>query len=285
MSALHAIDVVPYAVPFFVLTIVIEMVWARRHDPAAYEPRDTLASLLMGLGSTVAGGIVAGAIVLISAWLFAHRVVTIPAAWFGNPWALAGLWIGVFVLDDANYYAFHRSAHRVRWFWASHVNHHSSQHYNLSTALRQPVIEMLWAWVLWLPLVWFGFHPVAVALAAGLNLLYQFWIHTESVRSCGVFERFMNTPSHHRAHHGSNPRYIDKNYGGWLIVWDKLFGSFEPEHADDPVRYGLVHNIDTYHPLKVITHEWRYMLRQAWRAKGLRRKLAWVFGPPEYAGN
>ena len=141
---------------------------------------------------------------------------------------------------------------------------------------------MVWVWVLWLPLTFIGFHPVAVALMAGLNLLYQFWIHTESVRRIGVLETVLNTPSHHRVHHGSNPEYIDRNYGGWLIVWDRLFGTFTPETV--PVRYGLVRNIDTHNPLRVITHEWAYLLRQAWHAKGWRSKLGWVFGPPEYTG-
>lgn len=268
------------AIPYFLLAIGYEVVVLRRAGRAQYRGyawRDSAASMTLGVLNLVVRALMAVLIAAVSMRVYEYRLLDLsPLLW----WTWPLLWLA----EDFTFYWYHRASHRVRFMWADHVNHHSSQHYNLSTALRQPVIEMVWVWVLWLPLVWIGFHPVAVALAAGLNLLYQFWIHTESVRSCGVFERFMNTPSHHRAHHGSNPRYIDKNYGGWLIVWDRLFGTFEPEHADDPVRYGLVHNIDTHHPLKVITHEWAYMLRQAWRAKGLRNKLGWVFGPPEYAG-
>ena len=284
MTMTHAIDVVPYAVPFFVLTIVIEMIWAARRDPTAYEPRDTLASLLMGLGSTVAGGIVAGAIVLASGQLYAHRIVTIPDAWFGNPWALAALWLGVFVLDDANYYAFHRSAHRVRWFWASHVNHHSSQHYNLSTALRQswtgfPALSF--AFRIWPALL--GVPPAMLLTVGGINLVYQFWIHTEAVdRMPRWFEAVMNTPSHHRVHHATNPRYLDRNYAGVFIVWDRLFGTFQPELAEEPVHYGLVHQLGTFSLATIAFHEWAGIARDLWRAPW-RAKGGYLLGPPGWS--
>lgn len=284
MTALHAIDVVPYAVPFFVGSVVIEMIWAARRDPTAYEPRDTLASLLMGLGSTVFGGIYAGAIVIAAGLLFAHRLVSIPDAWFGNPWALAGLWLGVFVLDDANYYAFHRSAHRVRWFWASHVNHHSSQHYNLSTALRQswtgfPALSF--AFRIWPALL--GVPPAMLLTVGGINLVYQFWIHTEAVdRMPRWFEAVMNTPSHHRVHHATNPRYLDRNYAGVFIVWDRLFGTFQPELAEEPVHYGLVHQLGTFALTTIAFHEWAAIARDLWRAPW-RAKPGYLFGPPGWS--
>ncbi len=266
------------AIPYFLIAMGYEILVLRTAKAAhlkGYDWRDSAVSITLGVFSLVARALTIVLVAAVSFAIYDYRLFELsPMLW----WTWPLLWLA----EDFTFYWYHRASHRTRFMWADHVNHHSSQHYNLSTALRQPVFEMLWTWVLWLPLVLIGFHPIAVALVSGLNLLYQFWIHTESVQRCGVFERFMNTPSHHRAHHGSNPEYIDKNYGGWLIVWDKWFGTFAPETV--PVRYGLVHNISTYNPFKVITHEWAFMLRQAWQAKGLKRKLGWVFGPPEYVG-
>ena len=258
--AAGGLDVVPFAVPCFVLAIVVEMIWARARDPAAYEPRDTRASLLMGLGSTIAGALVAGVIALGAGWLYAHRLATVPVAWWS--------WITLFVLDDANYYGFHRAAHRVRWFWASHVNHHSSQHYNLSTALRQtwtgfPALGF--AFRIWPALV--GFAPGMILTVGGINLVYQFWIHTEAIGLMPRwYEAVMNTPSHHRVHHATNPRYLDRNYAGVFIVWDRLFGTFQPELGEDPVRYGIVRQLGTFGLATIAFHEWAAIARDVWRA-------------------
>jgi sterol desaturase/sphingolipid hydroxylase (fatty acid hydroxylase superfamily) len=259
-AAVTGLDIVPFAVPLFVLAIVIEMVWAARHAPGAYEPADTLTSLLMGLGSTVIGGLFAGLIAIAAGWLYAHRLATLPVVWW--------TWIAVFVLDDFNYYVFHRLAHRVRWFWAAHVNHHSSQHYNLSTALRQtwtgfPALSF--AFRIWPALA--GVAPGMLLTVAAINLVYQFWIHTEAIgRMPRWFEAVMNTPSHHRVHHATNPRYLDRNYAGVFIVWDRLFGSFQPERDDDPVRYGIVYQLGTFAIGTVAFHEWRAIARDLWRA-------------------
>ncbi|QIM22350.1 sterol desaturase family protein [Phycicoccus sp. HDW14] len=156
---------------------------------------------------------------------------------------------------DAIYYWNHRFNHESRWLWAMHVVHHSSERYNLSTALRQPVAEGLTMRVPYGLLALVGVRPSVIENARALNLIYQFWIHTEAVRSIGWLEKVLNTPSHHRVHHGSNSRYLDRNHGSILIVWDKLFGTFEEE--DEPVVYGLTKNIGTYNPAVIATHEWR----------------------------
>jgi len=266
-------DIVPLAVPLFVLAIVVEMIWAARHAPTAYEPGDTLTSLLMGLGSTVIGALVVGLIALVAGWLYAHRLATVPPMW----WA----WIAVFVLDDFNYYLFHRAAHRVRWFWASHVNHHTSQHYNLSTALRQtwtgfPAFSF--AFRVWPAL--FGVAPGMLLTVGAINLVYQFWVHTEAIgRMPRWFEAVMNTPSHHRVHHATNPRYLDRNYAGVFIVWDRLLGTFQAERADDPVRYGVVHQLGTFSLWTVAFHEWLAIIRDMWRAP-LSAKLGYLWRQP-----
>jgi sterol desaturase/sphingolipid hydroxylase (fatty acid hydroxylase superfamily) len=156
---------------------------------------------------------------------------------------------------DAVYYWNHRLNHESRWLWAMHVVHHSSEHYNLSTALRQPVAEGLTMSVPYGLLALAGVRPSVIENARAVNLIYQFWIHTEAIRSIGWLEHVLNTPSHHRVHHGSNSRYLDRNHGSILIVWDRLFGTFERE--DEPVVYGLTTNIESYNPAVIATHEWR----------------------------
>lgn len=267
---------VDYAVPAFVLLIIAEMAWARFKAPEKYEPKDTLTSLLFGFGSTVAGAATGALIFGLSVWLYQFRAITIPFAW----WA----WIACFVIDDFAYYVFHRTAHRVRWFWASHVNHHSSQHYNLSTALRQTWTGFIAGSFLFrLPLMLIGFHPAMVFFVGGINLIYQFWIHTEAIgRLPRWLEAVMNTPSHHRVHHATNPRYLDANYAGVFIVWDRMFGSFTPEVDDEPIRYGIVKQLGTFNLLWSVFHEWVGIARDLVTAP-LGTKLGYLFGPPGWS--
>ncbi len=253
-------DPVTVAIPGFVVLVLVEMLIAKRRDATRYCPRDTLTSLLLGLGSTVAGVLAGGAVFALATWVHGFRLFDIGWAWY---W-----FVVAFVLDDLAYYVFHRSAHRVRLFWASHVVHHSSQHYNLSTALRQTWTGFFSLGFLFrLPLFLIGFPPAMIFFVAGLNLVYQFWIHTEAVgRMPRWFEAVMNTPSHHRVHHGANPRYLDRNYAGVFIVWDRLFGTFEPENEGERVRYGLVHDLGSFNVLWAAFHEWAGIARDLWRA-------------------
>lgn len=270
-------DPVQYAVPAFILLILAEMLVARMRDRRRYEPRDTLTSLLLGFGSTIAGVIVGGAVYAAMAWLYQFRLFTIGWQWY---WFVA-----CFVIDDLAYYAFHRSAHRVRWFWASHVIHHSSQHYNLSTALRQTWTGFIsLSFIFRLPLVLLGFHPAMILFVGGINLIYQFWIHTEAVgRMPKWFEAVMNTPSHHRVHHAINPQYLDSNYAGVFIVWDRVFGSFVPEQADDRPVYGIVKQLGGFNLLWAAFHEWMGIAKDVWSAPGLANKLRYAVMPPGWS--
>ncbi|MGB7406286.1 MAG: sterol desaturase family protein, partial [Pacificimonas sp.] len=226
-------DPVQLAIPAFVALIVAELVWVRVKGRRAghYEWRDTATSLLMGLGSTVSGVLFGGFLVAIALFAAQYRVVDLGWAWW--------VWILCILADDLAYYAFHRAAHRVRWFWASHVVHHSSQHYNLSTALRQTwtgTISLTFLFSLPLFLI---FEPAMVFFVSAVNLVYQFWIHTESVKRLPRWiEAIFNTPSHHRVHHATNPECLDRNYAGMFIIWDKMFGTFQPEPEAEPLRYG-----------------------------------------------
>jgi sterol desaturase/sphingolipid hydroxylase (fatty acid hydroxylase superfamily) len=267
---------VDYAVPVFVLMVIAEVIWSKFRAPERYELHDTLVSLLFGLGSSVAGILAGGATFAIGLWAYDLRIATIPFAW----WA----WILCFVLDDLAYYVFHRAAHRVRWFWAAHVNHHSSQHYNLSTALRQTWTGFFAITFMFrLPIVFLGFHPAMVLFVGAVNLIYQFWIHTETIgRLPRWFEAVFNTPSHHRVHHGTNPRYLDRNYAGVFIIWDKMFGTFEDELDDDPVRYGIVRQLGSFNLLWSMFHEWIGIFQDLWSAPWS-AKAGYLFGPPGWS--
>ena len=190
-------------------------------------------------------------------------------------------WTAAIAGWDFIYYWNHRFMHEVRALWAIHVVHHSSERYNLSTALRQPVADVLGTFVPYSLLALFGIQPSLIEDARGINLLYQYWFHTDTIRTLGPAEQVLNTPSHHRVHHGSNRRYIDRNHGSIFIVWDKLFGTFEPE--GEPVVYGLTKNLNTFNPLRVAAHEHYEMLRDVFRSDNWRDRLSFVFRGPGWA--
>lgn len=182
---------------------------------------------------------------------------------------------------DFLYYWNHRLSHESRWLWAVHVAHHSSEHYNLSTALRQPVAEGLTLSIPYGLLALLGVRPELVEQARGINLIYQFWIHTEAVNRIGWLEKVLNTPSHHRVHHGSNRQYLDRNHGSILILWDRLFGTFEEE--DEPVVYGLTRNINSFNPLRIATHEWRDILADVAGSATWSDRLSYLLRGPGWA--
>jgi sterol desaturase/sphingolipid hydroxylase (fatty acid hydroxylase superfamily) len=188
---------------------------------------------------------------------------------------------GAIAAWDFIYYWNHRFMHESRWLWAIHVVHHSSERYNLSTALRQPVADVLGAFVPYGTLSLMGFRPDVIETARGVNLLYQYWIHTETIPKLGPIEEVFNTASHHRVHHGSNKQYLDRNHGSILIIWDRLFGTFERE--DEPVRYGLTKNIGTFNPLLIASHEHRDILRDVAHSDNWRDRLSFMFRGPGWA--
>lgn len=271
-------DPILWAIPGFILLVIAEMIYGRLTGKTRFEPRDTAASLVMGLGNTVSGLVLGGIVV---AWfVFVEQFALLDISW-------AWYWFVIaFVLDDFVYYWSHRWAHTVRWWWADHVVHHSSQHYNLSTALRQPWLNPLTLKFIFLGswLVLIGFPPAMIAFVAAFNLIYQFWIHTEAIKRLPApIEWLMNTPSHHRVHHATNPRYLDRNYAGVFIIWDRLFGTFEPETDAEEIRYGIVRNLGTHNPLTICLHEWWGIIKDVRSARSLRDALGYWLGPPGWS--
>jgi len=267
-------NLVLYAIPVFVIAVVIEAAWLRgRPAVMGYETRDTAASLTMGLLSVIVSGFAKLLSIPLFAVVYDHRIADIGSAWW--------TWIVLLFAEDLCYYWFHRVHHEVRVFWACHVNHHSSRYFNLSTALRQPLLTPLTGPLFWTPLPLIGFPPWMVLTAQAWSLLYQFWLHTEAVDRLGPLEWVMNTPSHHRVHHGNNVGYLDKNHGGIFIIWDRLFGTFAPE--TERVVYGLTKDITTFHPLRIAFHELAAIGRDLSRAPGLSAKLGYVVAPPGWS--
>ena len=262
-----------YAVPAFIALLVVESVLTARRRVRGYEIKDTFASLAMGVGNVLVSFVSKGWSYLVFAGAASFRIAEIELTW----WTLPVL----IVCEDFCYYWFHRAHHEVRCLWAAHVNHHSSTRYNLSTALRQSWTTPITGPIFWAPLAIVGFDPVAILTAQSISLIYQFWIHTELIDRMGPLEAVLNTPSHHRVHHGSNVQYLDRNYAGILIVWDRLFRSFEQE--GEPVKYGLTKNIRTFHPVKIAFHEWAAILRDVRRSESLAQAFGYVFQPPGWS--
>lgn len=274
-------ELIIYAIPFFFLFMGIEFLALRHaahdheHGPEeaaaiGYELKDTGTSLSMGLGHVF----IAGAWKLVAIAILAALYTISPFALSPSDW---WVWVLLFFADDLAFYCYHRSHHRIRLFWASHVVHHSSEHYNLSTALRQDWSPFTGS-MFWMPLGLF-FEPWMIVLAMSWNLLFQFTLHTEAIDKLPrPIEFIFNTPSHHRVHHGSQEQYLDRNYAGILILWDRLFGSFEPE--GERVRYGLTTNIETFHPVKVAYGEFANIWRDVKAADSWRHRLNYAFRGP-----
>jgi sterol desaturase/sphingolipid hydroxylase (fatty acid hydroxylase superfamily) len=281
LAALESFDkelIITFAVPGFVLLILIEMVVVRFAHRGRYDVKDSATSLMMGFGNQIAGILFGVFAVLSLFWVYQFRLFELGWTW--------PVLVACFFAEDLAYYWFHRIAHERRFFWASHIVHHSSQHYNLTTALRQTWTGVLGLnFIFWLPLVLIGFPPGMVLMFQGFSLVYQFWIHTETIGRMGPLEWVMNTPSHHRVHHAINAKYLDANYAGVLIIWDRLFGSFVPEDDKEQPRYGIVSQLGTFNPFRVAFHEWAGIFRDVGNAKSPREVLGYVFGPPGWSAD
>jgi sterol desaturase/sphingolipid hydroxylase (fatty acid hydroxylase superfamily) len=274
------IPYITYAVPFFFLLIGVELavaLWARKNY---YRLHDSISDLSCGsieqlIGIFLKGLLFAG---YQGTYHYATRaginLVDVTAYSPGGKWAAA---IVLFLGVDCAYYWFHRIAHEYNAPWAGHVVHHSSEDYNLAVALRQGSFQGLFSWVFYLPLALVGFPPSWFAATLSFNLLYQFWIHTRAIGKLGPLEWVLNTPSHHRVHHARNPKYLDKNYAGTLIIWDRIFGTFKAEE-EEPV-YGLTKPLNSWNPLWANLHVWRDLCRDAWLAPRLLDKLLIWFMP------
>jgi alkylglycerol monooxygenase len=259
------------AIPVFALLIAVEAYYAARREDE-YDGRDAWTNIALGFGSVLFGAVFS----FIQAFFYESALTFAPYQMPMNTW---WAWAILLVADDFAYYWFHRVSHEMRFFWNFHVVHHSSNQYNLSVAVRQSWFSGVAHWIFYVPLAFLGFPFWAFVTMHGLNLIYQFWIHTEYVKKLpAIFEFILNTPSHHRVHHGVNNPYLDKNYGGIFIIWDRLFGTFVAE-TEKP-RYGIIKPIHSYNWLWINTHGWAEMLAAMRTKKTFFGKLRCVFGSP-----
>lgn len=248
-----------------------------KNDPRLMDAGEAVRNFMLGAGYQVTELLFAGLIAFpVYALAYRHRLLDIELSWATG----ALLW----VLTDFCFYWFHRTSHRVRWFWCAHVTHHSSERMNFSTAMRQNATNIFnGGWLFYVPLAFVGFNPVWIGICYALSLVYQFFIHTTLVgRLHPAIEYVFNTPAHHRVHHASNPGYIDTNYGGVFIVFDRMFGTFAAERADRPIAYGITRPVHTRSLIVSWTHEYVDMLRDMLAPGTLRERLKHLWMPPEW---
>jgi len=265
-----------YAIPGFVILLSIEAWFTYKENKNPYETKDTFSSLGLGIGNVIVGLFTGAMIFGLFSFVYKFRIFHLDYTkwWF---------WVLLFLADDFSYYWFHRISHHVNYFWASHVVHHSSQHYNLAAALRQTWTGnatgafLFWAWM---PLV--GFEPIWVLFMQQISLIYQFWIHTETINKMPKwFEFIFNTPSHHRVHHGSDLKYLDKNHAGILIIWDRMFGSFKNE--EERPNYGLTRNIGSFNPVVVAFKTWVDLFKKAFSSGSIKKGIHYFIQPPGWS--
>lgn len=282
---------IPYFIPLAIVIITIEVIMSIRHDKHLYDWKDSAASACVGVGAVLMQILTkAGTLAVFTAVfeLFSplRQALDYTAA-FGQNWLGATWWVWILAIigDDFNFYWHHRFAHTVRILWAAHIPHHSSEYFNFGTSFRNSwtiffIKPVYW---LWMPAI--GFHPIMVLMAMSINSLYQFTLHSMSVPHLGWFEKIFNTPQLHQIHHSKNFAYMDKNFGGILIIWDKIFGTFHNGRDGQQRHFGVTKPPASYNPVKIITHEFENIWNDVRNAKTLTDKLNYVFGAPGWSSD
>jgi alkylglycerol monooxygenase len=274
MTNLTVTDVYIIGLPIIFMLMMAEATVSQYQNKKYYKNKDTLCTSGLVVGNILMSLTIKGATLALHFYLYQFRVFDI-----SNSIPVWLLWVLTFVLIDFVFYIYHRCSHKIRFLWAIHMSHHSSEEMNFGVSLRQawlgPVSKIPFFAIL--PLI--GFDPTVIAVAGVISTLWGVVGHTQMVGKLGPLEWILNTPSHHRVHHGSNPEYIDKNYGNLLIIWDRLFGTFEPEKAK--VTYGLVNNVNTFNPIKITLMDWQAMLREIKEKEKVSEKIKIFFGTPQ----
>jgi alkylglycerol monooxygenase len=265
------VDYIALSIPVFFILIGIEFLYSIRKNIKLYRLNDSITNISLGIGQQITGIFMKTALFFGYLHLYDHyRFITLESSFV--------VWLILFIGVDFFYYWFHRMSHEINALWAAHIVHHQSEDYNLSVALRQSWFQNAFSWVFYLPLALAGFHPVMFLTVSSFNTLYQFWIHTRTIGKMGPLEWILNTPSHHRVHHGSDPRYLDKNHGGTLIIWDRIFGTFKEEDLEP--HYGITTPLKSWNPVWANLHYWADLFRMAAMTNGIRNKLLVFIKPP-----
>jgi len=266
--------------PLYIVVISLEILLSNIQRQATYTLRDTVQNVYLMLTNAAIDILFRGIYIgIILSFFYNHRIVEIQTGW--------RYWLVLFIAEDFMYYWLHRADHHIRLFWATHVTHHSSEKFNFTVGFRSSVMEPLYRFVYFIPIALCGFRPLDIAFVYAATQIWGILVHTEKINKLGWLEYILVTPSHHRVHHASNPRYLDKNMGMFLIIWDKLFGTFQAELPGtdyQPVKYGLTRNLDDQTPVNLIFHEWKNMCADLRRKDiGLKEKAGYLFGPPGWS--
>ncbi len=262
--------------PIYALVIGIEIFYSHFKHKGLYTTKGTLANVYLTLLNMGLDFLMRTACLLVLNYFFQFRFIDS----YSNVFLY---WMLLFFAEDFMYYWLHRVDHYCRLFWAVHVTHHSSEEFNLTVGFRSSVFQPLYRFIYFIPLSLLGFKGIDIMFMYSATQIFGILVHTQTIGKLGFLEYFLVTPSHHRVHHASNARYLDKNMGMVLIIWDKLFGTFQAEEEKDPVRYGLTTNINTYHPGKLVFHEWAAIIKDLGKKCSWKDKFMYVFGPPGWS--
>ena len=274
MTSLTVTEVYAIGAPIVFAMILLEVIFSATNNKNLYKKDDTLCTAGLLTGNIMMVFALKGITLALHFYLFQFKLFNLPE--LVPTWAL---WVLTFIVIDLVFYIYHRISHRVNFLWAIHMSHHSSKEMNFAVSFRQawfgPVSKLPFFMIM--PLI--GFDPTIIAVAGVISTLWGIVGHTQIIGKLGPLELIFNTPSHHRVHHGSNSQYIDKNYGNLLIIWDRIFGTFEPEK--EPVKYGLVRNVNTFNPTKITFMGWHQIYKNIKNASSLNQALYFLFGPPK----
>jgi len=279
MQAIYEQLLILLSTPLYVIIIVAEVLLSNYHHRKLYSWKDSVVNVYLMLLNSLIDVFFRGFYIGLLTYCYQHRYVE---------WHQAVLYWGLLLLaEDFLYYWLHRFDHEIRLFWAVHVTHHSSDHMNFTVGFRSSVFQPLYRFLYFIPLAILGFKPLDIVFMYSLTQIWGIFVHTELVRKMGLLEYFMVTPSHHRVHHASNPKYLDKNLGMFLIIWDKLFGTFQPELTDteyQPVKYGLTKPLEKETPTHIVFHEWKQIMQDMKRSDiSWKEKIFYLFGPPGWS--
>ena len=273
MTELTITEVYAIGLPIILAMILIEALISGFNRKSLYKNKDTLCTSGLLFGNILMGFAIKGTTLGLHIFLYQFRIFDL-----ANVIPLWAMWLMTFILIDFVFYIYHRLSHRVRFLWAIHMSHHSSEEMNFAVSMRQAWLGPVSKIPFFIVLPILGLDPTIIAVAGVISTLWGVVGHTQIVGKLGPLEWILNTPSHHRVHHGANTEYIDKNYGNLLIIWDRMFGTFEPEKAK--VKYGLVNNVNTFNPIKITFMGWQSMMQDIQKAKNYREVFSTIFGPP-----
>lgn len=262
-----------WSIPVHTVVILGEMLYSHFNKEKLYETRDVLSNIYLAILNYGLDLLMKGVSMAVMFFFYHHRIFT----WEFNIW----YFVAVFILQDFVYYVLHYVDHHSRAFWAVHITHHSSDHFNITTGFRSPVLQPLYRYLYFSPLAFLGFNPWHIMVAYSVLQVYGTWVHTQTVKSMGFLEWFMVTPSHHRVHHACNIRYLDRNMGMALIIWDRIFGTFEKEVPDVPIKYGIYPKMEDKGPVNLVFYEWKKIAKDL-RQPGLsiRDRIMYLFYAP-----